>query len=269
MTTYAGVPWHDRLARFVVRRRRWLWGAWAIAVVLLLPHAREATARLEVAARVRGSESETVAMLLADRFDSPFARSAVLVVTGIPRPDTPVGRVALRRLVDAAAAVPGVTRTLSYLDVPDSAFLGAGTGTFIVVGLDGRYGSGDSLVARLRAGTAAAVAALRVAHPGAELMVTGEEALNHDLRAASAHEAGYCRPRIGIKVSMVAVPDEIRSEPLSKALAERYLAYALSTITQRALPDVRDGLKPVHRRILYGMRPLRMYTDSAFKNSAK
>ena len=68
---------------------------------------------------------------------------------------------------------------------------------------------------------------------------------------------------------MVAVPDEIRSEPLSKALAERYLAYALSTITQRALLDVRDGLKPVHRRILYGMRLLRLDPDSAFKKSAK
>jgi len=68
---------------------------------------------------------------------------------------------------------------------------------------------------------------------------------------------------------MVAVPDEIRAEPLSKALAERYLAYALSTITQRALPDVRDGLKPVHRRILYGMRQLRLDPDSAFKKSAK
>src|SRR3954470_10137763 len=68
---------------------------------------------------------------------------------------------------------------------------------------------------------------------------------------------------------MVAVPDEIRSEPLSKALAERYLAYALSTITQRALPDVRDGLKPVHRRILYGMRLLRLDPNSAFKKSAK
>jgi topoisomerase-4 subunit A len=68
---------------------------------------------------------------------------------------------------------------------------------------------------------------------------------------------------------MVAVPDEIRSEPLSKALAERYLAYALSTITQRALPDVRDGLKPVHRRILFGMRLLRLDPDSAFKKSAK
>src|SRR6187397_3541508 len=68
---------------------------------------------------------------------------------------------------------------------------------------------------------------------------------------------------------MVALPDEIRSEPLSKALAERYLAYALSTITQRALPDVRDGLKPVHRRILYGMRLLRLDPGTSFKKSAK
>ena len=68
---------------------------------------------------------------------------------------------------------------------------------------------------------------------------------------------------------MVAIPDEIRSEPLSKALAERYLAYALSTITPRALPDARDGLKPVHRRILFGMRLLRLDPNSAFKKSAK
>ena len=46
------------------------------------------------------------------------------------------------------------------------------------------------------------------------------------------------------------IKDDIRPEQLSKALSERYLAYALSTITQRALPDVRDGLKPVHRRML-------------------
>src|ERR1700757_4024767 len=64
-------------------------------------------------------------------------------------------------------------------------------------------------------------------------------------------------------------PDDIRSERLSTALAERYLAYALSTITQRALPDVRDGLKPVHRRILYGMRQLRLDPGSSFKKSAK
>src|SRR4030081_2620561 len=63
--------------------------------------------------------------------------------------------------------------------------------------------------------------------------------------------------------------DDIRSEPFGKALAERYLAYALSTITMRALPDARDGLKPVHRRILYGMRLLRLGPGTPFKKSAK
>ncbi|MGZ5802843.1 MAG: DNA topoisomerase IV subunit A [Xanthobacteraceae bacterium] len=56
---------------------------------------------------------------------------------------------------------------------------------------------------------------------------------------------------------------------LQDALEERYLAYALSTIMNRALPDARDGLKPVHRRILYGMRLLRLDPGSAFKKSAK
>ena len=46
----------------------------------------------------------------------------------------------------------------------------------------------------------------------------------------------------------------ITTEPLSRAIGERYLQYALSTIMHRALPDARDGLKPVHRRILYAMR---------------
>src|SRR6266545_4617573 len=56
---------------------------------------------------------------------------------------------------------------------------------------------------------------------------------------------------------------------LRDALEERYLQYALSTITGRALPDARDGLKPVHRRILYGMRLLRLDPGATFKKSAK
>ena len=56
---------------------------------------------------------------------------------------------------------------------------------------------------------------------------------------------------------------------LRDALEERYLAYALSTIMHRALPDARDGLKPVHRRILYGMRLLRLDPGAPFKKSAK
>ena len=59
------------------------------------------------------------------------------------------------------------------------------------------------------------------------------------------------------------------SEPLRRALGERYLTYALSTIMHRALPDARDGLKPVHRRILYAMRELRLASGGGFRKSAK
>jgi topoisomerase-4 subunit A len=61
----------------------------------------------------------------------------------------------------------------------------------------------------------------------------------------------------------------IDNVPLHEALEERYLAYALSTITGRALPDARDGLKPVHRRILYGMQVLRLDPGTAFRKCAK
>ncbi len=59
------------------------------------------------------------------------------------------------------------------------------------------------------------------------------------------------------------------SEPLSRAIGERYLTYALSTIMHRALPDARDGLKPVHRRILYAMRELKLSPTGGFRKSAK
>src|SRR4029453_80552 len=57
--------------------------------------------------------------------------------------------------------------------------------------------------------------------------------------------------------------------PFDAALSERYLVYALSTITARSLPDVRDGLKPVHRRLLYGMRQLNLEPGSKAKKSAR
>ncbi len=61
----------------------------------------------------------------------------------------------------------------------------------------------------------------------------------------------------------------VQPVPLSDALSERYLAYALSTITARSLPDVRDGLKPVQRRLLYAMRALRLDPDAGFKKCAR
>ena len=75
------------------------------------------------------------------------------------------------------------------------------------------------------------------------------------------------------------MPDDIKSPPeeggatretkLADALSERYLAYALSTITARSLPDVRDGLKPVHRRLLWAMHQLRLDPEAGFKKCAR
>src|SRR5947199_9330195 len=62
-------------------------------------------------------------------------------------------------------------------------------------------------------------------------------------------------------------PAEIHEVQLREALEERYLAYALSTIMHRALPDARDGLKPVHRRILYGLRLLRLGPGTPLEQS--
>ncbi|MBV9349041.1 MAG: DNA topoisomerase IV subunit A, partial [Pseudolabrys sp.] len=64
-------------------------------------------------------------------------------------------------------------------------------------------------------------------------------------------------------------PSDVQEIAMREALEERYLAYALSTIMNRALPDARDGLKPVHRRILHVMRQLRLDPGAAFKKSAK
>ena len=65
------------------------------------------------------------------------------------------------------------------------------------------------------------------------------------------------------------VTSRVEEVSFSDALGERYLAYALSTITSRSLPDVRDGLKPVHRRLLFAMRQLRLEPESGFKKCAR
>ena len=67
----------------------------------------------------------------------------------------------------------------------------------------------------------------------------------------------------------VAISGDIRDTSLSEALGERYLAYAMSTIVSRSLPDVRDGLKPVHRRLLFAMRQLKLDPEGGFKKCAR
>ena len=71
------------------------------------------------------------------------------------------------------------------------------------------------------------------------------------------------------KTSEPAGTGQIRETRLADALSERYLAYAMSTIMSRSLPDVRDGLKPVHRRLLFAMRQLKLNPEQGFKKCAR
>ncbi len=68
---------------------------------------------------------------------------------------------------------------------------------------------------------------------------------------------------------MTKTAEIINDVPFEKALGDRYLAYALSTIISRSLPDVRDGLKPVHRRLIYAMQQLKLNPNTPFKKSAR
>src|SRR5712672_1116749 len=77
------------------------------------------------------------------------------------------------------------------------------------------------------------------------------------------------RYRIPMATTLIPDPPDVQEIALRDALEERYLAYALSTIMHRALPDARDGLKPVHRRLLFAMRQLRLDPGGGFKKSAR
>src|SRR5213596_1344505 len=72
-----------------------------------------------------------------------------------------------------------------------------------------------------------------------------------------------------VGMSDLAPAGEIRDVDFADALGERYLSYALSTIMSRSLPDVRDGLKPVHRRLIYAMHLLRLDPSAGFKKCAR
>jgi len=183
-------PAAGRWSRWIVRQRSFVIGAWLALGTALLPLAGRVEEELEVVSRIPGSPSAEVEEILATRFESPFAHSLLVVAGGVPAPDTPKGREALKDVVAALAGVPGVTRTLSYLDSADGLFLptiGA-RGTFVLVGLDPARAPEAGLIPRLRASTEPVARSLRRRFPGATVRWTGEAALSFDLRRATTNE---------------------------------------------------------------------------------
>ncbi len=185
------------IARTVVRHRGWIAVAWLIACAALLSATGRLDQALDVSARIDGSEAAQVESLLATRFYSPFAYYAVLVVAGVPSPDSGEGARLLEQVVTVINGVPGVTRSFSYLDISDTLFLASGApGTFVVVGLDPKNGPLDVLIPRLRAATEPLQNRLRQAFPDVALRWTGDAALNSDLRRTSTEEARAAEQRV-------------------------------------------------------------------------
>jgi RND superfamily putative drug exporter len=176
-------------AGWAVHHRRGIVAAWVAALAVLGPAAARVEQVLDVSGRVENSESSAVDEMLRTRFASPFARYAVLVLTGIPRPDSDSGSVVLEGIVADVRAVHGVTGTISWLDAHDSLFVPKnGGGTFVIVGIGPTGGAADAMVPLLRDATAGVVERLRDRHPGIALRWSGDVALNYDIRRASAAE---------------------------------------------------------------------------------
>ena len=160
---------------------------WIIVSLLTLPNARHLESVLRVAASVDASESATVDEQLARRFQSPFARSVVLVATGLPSPSDSTGSEVLRRLIDSLETLHGVTRVYSYLDGHEPLFVGNG-GYFVVVGLSD-HSAPDVMLDTLRGAAKRFASSLQHEFGAVTLRWTGETALNVDLRRKSADDA--------------------------------------------------------------------------------
>jgi len=185
-----------RGAEAIVRRRWWIVAGWIAVAAVLVPQAARVERRLDVSAKVEGSESARAAALLSNRFPSAFGDYAVLVIAGAPPPGTTEGRATLERVRGTLASLPIVTRPFSYIDAPDTLFMGANGETFMMVGLATAGHRPDDLIPILRQATTKLTADLKSTHPALRLAWTGETALNYDLRKASAADARGAERRV-------------------------------------------------------------------------
>src|SRR5580698_5470008 len=177
------------------RRRFWLaMSGFAIALALL-PFSYNVDRRLETVVHIEGGESEKVALELEQRFQSPYAHRLVLVISGIPDPDSAQGADALGFLTSSLRSVPGVSGAVSSLDWPDSLFTGNNGGALIIVGLDPHDETIEAMIPELRARTDWLQGQLRSQYPHVKLEITGETPLNYDLRKVSADDVTHAEER--------------------------------------------------------------------------
>src|SRR5271169_4674003 len=185
----------SKTGRGAARRRFWLAMAGFVMALALLPFSYKVERRLETVVHIKGGESGNVDLELAQRFQSPYAHRLVLVISGIPDPDSAKGADALGFLSSSLRSVPGVSGAVSSVDWPDPLFTGNNGGALIIVGLEGHDETAEALVPKLRARADWMEARLRSQYPNIKLEITGETPLNFDLRKVSADDVNHAEER--------------------------------------------------------------------------
>src|SRR5580704_15641387 len=160
------------------RRRFWLAMSGFVMALALLPFSYKVERRLETAVHIKGGESEKVDLELAQRFQSSYAHRLVLVITGIPNPDSAESADALGFLTSSLRSVPGVSGAVSSLDWPDPLFTGNNGEALIIVGLDPHDEAVEALVPKLREKADWMQGQLRSQYPNIKLEITGETPIN-------------------------------------------------------------------------------------------
>src|SRR5271170_1358954 len=177
------------------RRRFWLAMSGFVIALALMPFSYKVERRLETAAHIKGGESEKVNLELAQRFQSPYAHRLIVVISGIPDPDSAESADALGFLTSSLRSVPGVSGAVSSLDWPDPLFTGNNGGTLIIVGLDQHDKTVEALVPILTAKAEWMEGQLRSQYPYIKLEITGETPLSLDLQKVSADDVKHAEER--------------------------------------------------------------------------
>ncbi len=185
----------SKTGRDAARRRFWLAMAGFALALALVPFSYKVERRLETAVHIKNGESERVDRELAQRFHSAYANRLILVITGIPDPDSAESADALGFLTSSLRTVPGVSGALSSLDWPDPLFTGNNGEALIIVGLDPHDETVEALVPILRARADWMEGQLRSQYPNIKLQITGESPLNFDLRKVSADDVRHAEER--------------------------------------------------------------------------
>jgi len=177
------------------RRRFWLAMSGFAMALALMPFSYRVERRLETAAHIKNGESEKVDQELAQRFQSPYAHRIVLVISGMPDPDSAKGAEALGLLTSSLRDVPGVSGAISSPDWPDPMFIGNNGGALIIVGSNQPAKAVEALVPILRAKADGMEGQLRSQYPNIKLEITGETPLTFDIRKVSADDVRHAEER--------------------------------------------------------------------------